>query len=69
MPGGVTGVIGEFTGAYRALRRPVDLGPVDRRTFDFQESVEELLEAIEIFSGCLRKQKKQKTNINFCSNK
>lgn len=43
------------SGTYRLLWRPTDLGPVHRGTFDLQESVEELLEAIKVSSADLKK--------------
>lgn len=46
-----------MSAAYCVLRWTVDLGPVDRRTFDLQESVEELLKALEIFPADLKKNK------------
>lgn len=58
---------GTVCGAYRVLWWTVDLGPVDRRTFDLQESVEELLEAIEIFSGDLSQNKSNITLNNHTS--
>lgn len=48
------------TGPYQLLWWSVDPGPLDRGTFDLQESVKEVLEAIEVFSGDL-KQKQPNT--------
>lgn len=53
--------------AHRVLWRPVDLGPVDGGTFDLEESVEELLEAIKVFSRDLEQNEAETKDVTLTS--